>query len=161
MMTTTTKKQRGLILQALYKCGFFSAFDEGQMQFFLDYGRFVRCEADTCLLRENQFDSNFYVVINGQVSVIAGQRTLTSLGPGDFFGEMGTVAGQAADTSIVARKNSLILKLEATVTEAGDCEFQRRLYRTICERMIARLARSSRREAAVASTPSGVSPPAP
>lgn len=67
-------------------------------------GRFEELEllAGTGLVREGEFAYKFFVVLDGQVEVQRNFRHVATLGPGDFFGEMGVMAGGRRNARVVA-----------------------------------------------------------
>jgi CRP/FNR family cyclic AMP-dependent transcriptional regulator len=53
----------------------------------------------------------FYLILSGKAKVVAKPRART-LGPGDFFGEMGLIDGAPRSASIVATTNLHAMKLD-------------------------------------------------
>lgn len=58
--------------------------------------------AGTGLTREGDFSYKFFVVLEGEVEVQRDFEHLATLGPGDFFGEMGLVSGARRNARILA-----------------------------------------------------------
>ena len=58
--------------------------------------------AGTGLAREGDFAYKFFVVLDGEVEVQRNFRHVATLGPGDFFGEMGVMAGGRRNARVVA-----------------------------------------------------------
>jgi CRP/FNR family transcriptional regulator, cyclic AMP receptor protein len=54
------------------------------------------------LIREGDQGHEFFVLVDGTVDVIRGGRKLTSMGPGDFFGEIALVAKRPRSATIKA-----------------------------------------------------------
>ncbi len=54
------------------------------------------------LIREGDQGKEFFVLVDGTVDVIRGGRKLTSMGPGDFFGEIALVAKKPRNATIKA-----------------------------------------------------------
>ena len=44
----------------------------------------------------------FYVIVSGRVKVVKGRRTDAELGPGDFFGELAFLDGEARTRTVIA-----------------------------------------------------------
>jgi CRP-like cAMP-binding protein len=82
-----------------------------------------RKPSGTLLLREGQFPDGLFVVLRGRVNLVRtvdGGRDiiLSSLGPGDVFGEACAVEGVGASTTAVAAVASDIARIPADVLAA-------------------------------------------
>lgn len=55
------------------------------------------------LVDEGRFAYEFFVILEGTAAALHGQQELRTLGPGDFFGEMGLLEGKPRSASVVAR----------------------------------------------------------
>jgi CRP-like cAMP-binding protein len=56
---------------------------------------------------------NLFVILDGKAEVYRDGRSVAELGPGDFFGEMGTVGETERSASVVATKRLRALTLGA------------------------------------------------
>jgi signal transduction histidine kinase len=69
------------------------------------------------LCRENQVESTFYMILEGEVKVTKNinqseERLLKTLGPGDFFGEMGLIHNAPRAATVTAKTDIVALELE-------------------------------------------------
>ena len=55
------------------------------------------------LAREGEFAYKFFVVLDGEVLVQRDFKDVATLGPGDFFGEMGVMTGGRRNARVVAQ----------------------------------------------------------
>ncbi len=79
-------------------------------------GREVAVPSGTCIVRQGEPPNHFYVVKSGKLRVFRetadGIRTdLTELGPGDYFGEVALVTGQARTASVEAVEDSHLFQV--------------------------------------------------
>ncbi|MDW3214930.1 MAG: cyclic nucleotide-binding domain-containing protein [Ilumatobacteraceae bacterium] len=58
--------------------------------------------AGTGLAREGEFAYKFFVVLDGEVEVQRNFEQVATLGPGDFFGEMGVISGGRRNARVIA-----------------------------------------------------------
>jgi CRP-like cAMP-binding protein len=70
----------------------------------VDEQRFPR---GTRILREGLSGSAFYVVVEGEASVQIGGEERARLRPGDFFGEVSILTGDAPDADVIAASEEL------------------------------------------------------
>ena len=71
----------------------------------------------TVLCRENKVETTFYMILEGEVEVTKNinqseERLLKTLGPGDFFGEMGLIHNAPRAATVTAKTNLVALELE-------------------------------------------------
>ncbi len=73
-------------------------------------------DADTVIVRQGDPGDALYIVVSGQVRVVsdvpAERLLLAHLGPGEFFGEMSLLTGDARNAAVVADTASTLLVLE-------------------------------------------------
>jgi hypothetical protein len=81
----------------------------------LDLAKLLREEshpARTVIVREGQFGTGMYVIVDGTVVVVRGEEELAELGPGEFFGEMAVLDGEARSATVRAVTSVRLLRLE-------------------------------------------------
>jgi signal transduction histidine kinase len=71
----------------------------------------------TVLCREDKVETTFYMILEGEVEVTKNinqseERLLKTLGPGDFFGEMGLIHNAPRAATVTAKTNLVALELE-------------------------------------------------
>ena len=71
----------------------------------------VTVPAGTLLVEEGQAGLLFFIVVRGRASVRRGQRTVASLGPGDFFGELSLLDRRPRSASVVGDTEMTLLVL--------------------------------------------------
>ena len=54
---------------------------------------------------------NLFVILDGKAEVYRDGKSVAELGPGDFFGEMGTVEGAPRSATVVSQKRTRLLTL--------------------------------------------------
>jgi CRP-like cAMP-binding protein len=59
-------------------------------------------QADERVLRRGLSGGNFYVILEGEARVVAGDQVLRTLGRGEFFGEIAALTGETPSADVVA-----------------------------------------------------------
>jgi CRP-like cAMP-binding protein len=54
------------------------------------------------VVNEGDEDGRFYLLLDGKARIIKGKRTLATLGPGDYFGEISLVDGEPRSATVLA-----------------------------------------------------------
>lgn len=134
---------RTKIIRILTENPFFASFDDYELDYLYDSSELIKCDSSTPIIREAEVDSFFYVLVLGKAVVRKADRELARLRAGDVFGEMGIVAGTPRTAEVITTTPSLLMKLDGRVLETGKCEFQLKLYKTLCEVLVKRLTRTS------------------
>jgi CRP/FNR family transcriptional regulator, cyclic AMP receptor protein len=67
--------------------------------------------AGAMLMREGDYSNEMVAIETGTADVIQGGRTVASLGPGDIVGEMGVLAKELRNASVVATSPMRLIRL--------------------------------------------------
>jgi len=81
-----------------------------------DRARLIECPAETILCHENAFETDFYILLDGEVRVTKlmdgnQSRLMKMLHPGDFFGEMAIVHNAPRAASVTTTTPSRLLMI--------------------------------------------------
>jgi CRP-like cAMP-binding protein len=57
-------------------------------------------EGDT-VVNEGDEDGHFYLLLDGSAHIVRGRKTLATLGPGDYFGEIALIDGEPRSAAVV------------------------------------------------------------
>jgi signal-transduction protein with cAMP-binding, CBS, and nucleotidyltransferase domain len=66
--------------------------------------RYAAPEGDV-LVRQGELAHEFFIILDGVAEVVSDARSLTALGPGDFFGEIGLIGRPFRTATVVARSD--------------------------------------------------------
>ncbi|AFM26496.1 serine/threonine-protein kinase [Desulfomonile tiedjei] len=108
------------LVENLKKFELFSLFSEEEISELVKVGEFVTCHAGQYIIRENETDSNFFVLLEGNVKVVKQSRILTGFLPGAVFGEVGAFARQQRSAGVVAQGDCKLLQINALLFKELD-----------------------------------------
>jgi CRP-like cAMP-binding protein len=94
-----TIKQLTTVLEAV---PLFEGLSHKQLRKVADLADVARFMAGATLVKQGEIGDSFYVVLTGQARVVANERTLNHLLPGDHFGEISLLDGGPRSASVVA-----------------------------------------------------------
>jgi hypothetical protein len=95
----------------------FAAMDDAQLERFIGYMQMANVRQFTEVVKQGEPGDAMYLVLEGEVRVrlmVSGKETiLTSLGPGEFFGEISLFDHGPRSADVVANQDSTLLKISA------------------------------------------------
>jgi CRP/FNR family cyclic AMP-dependent transcriptional regulator len=63
----------------------------------------IQVPAGTHLVDEGKFAHEFFVILDGEADVVHDGKTVATLGPGDFFGEIALLAAERRNATVTAK----------------------------------------------------------
>jgi CRP-like cAMP-binding protein len=89
----------------------FASMSEAELRKIATFATEDSVPAGTTLMREGDFSNEMVAIESGTADVIQGGRKVADLGPGDVFGEMGVLARELRNASIVASSPMRLIRL--------------------------------------------------
>ncbi len=90
----------------------FSRFSDRELRAITKTARERDFQTGVPIVREgDQSNVGFYLILDGQVEVKRGERTLTKLGAGQFFGEMSVLDGEPRSADVIPTTGTKCLLL--------------------------------------------------
>ena len=90
----------------------FSGFSEDELRRVAELSRIVESTAGTIITQIGEPGDSFFVIIDGMVAVRTPVGAGSQLRPGDFFGEMSLVDGEARSATIAATTDVRLLVVD-------------------------------------------------
>jgi CRP/FNR family transcriptional regulator, cyclic AMP receptor protein len=113
-MTLTRDRKSALLSQARL----FDGVDADGMDRIAAVAVEVEFPADHVIARQGEIGTGFFVIVEGGVRVIRDGRTVATLGPGDFFGELSVLDGKPRIAQVLADGPTTCLALATWDFEA-------------------------------------------
>jgi CRP-like cAMP-binding protein len=80
----------------------FQGLSKRELQRVLASAKELEFDEGAQVVREGDEDGRFYLLLDGTAEITKGRRTLATLGPGDYFGEISLIDGEPRSATIVA-----------------------------------------------------------
>jgi serine/threonine protein kinase len=123
--------------------GFFTEFSDAEMWEVIRSAVWETFTTGDRIVSEGALEESFYVVVSGDVMVKKGTRTLSALGSGDCFGEMGYFGKTPRTASILAVNDVTAIRLTASLMEQVSSGTQLRFLRSFVKTLSGRLTKTS------------------
>jgi CRP/FNR family transcriptional regulator, cyclic AMP receptor protein len=104
----------------------------------------IKVDVGQALIREKQGSYEFFVIVEGKAEVTRAGKKVATLGPGDFFGELGLLDRDLRDATVTARTAMEVIVLSQWDFEAA-LEDAPRMTRKLLAGMAHRLRELDRR----------------
>jgi CRP/FNR family cyclic AMP-dependent transcriptional regulator len=88
---------------ALRRCPFFAQLSRGELRQLAKVTEDLEVDEGKVLTREGASGSEFFVIVDGEVSVTKGGNEVRTLGEGDFFGEISLLEDRPRTATVTAK----------------------------------------------------------
>jgi CRP-like cAMP-binding protein len=89
----------------------FNGISGAELQRIADSGKERRFPAGAAIVSAGDPGHGFYLIIDGQAEVRRGDRTIATLGPGEYFGELALIRETPRTATVVAKDPTTCLAL--------------------------------------------------
>jgi CRP-like cAMP-binding protein len=108
--------QRRTLAQAIAQSAFFKDLPKELTNlFFSSTSEFLQPVLGSKIITEGQESDDFYVVIEGSVTVSKSGQTMATISAGQFFGEMALLHSRKRTADVIANEACMLLKIPAAV----------------------------------------------
>jgi hypothetical protein len=111
----------GLKPGALRRIKIFAEMDDAQLETFARCAEVVKFNAFSTVVQKGEHGDSMFLVLEGELrarTIIDGhESTLSTLGPGDFFGEVALLDHGPRSADILANHESVLLKISAAAID--------------------------------------------
>jgi CRP-like cAMP-binding protein len=95
-MALTTERRAELFSA----CVLFGGLDAAGLRALAHVATEVEFPAGVAIARQGDVGTGFFVIVSGRVKVVRDGRTLATLGPGDFFGELSVIDHEPRNATV-------------------------------------------------------------
>jgi CRP-like cAMP-binding protein len=112
--------EMSVLAHTLHKVEFFSPLTVGQLELFLPYIALYGYDTGETVFRQGEVGDAFYIVYTGQVAIQVRKglfhlkKTVATLGPQTFFGEIALVSRTSRTATVTALEPTQLFALVAT-----------------------------------------------
>jgi serine/threonine protein kinase len=122
---------------------FFKNFFDSEIIEVINSSEWMEYRIEQKLIEEGELADSFYVIIEGEVEVKKGNRTLATLRSGDCFGEMAYLTKTKRTASIAALSGVTLLKITSALLEKSSVNCQLKFMKIFLNTLIERLSFTS------------------
>jgi CRP-like cAMP-binding protein len=97
--------------ERLKKVALFTGISKAELQRIAGSAKERRYEAGASIVSAGEPGTGFYLIVDGRAEVRQGDRTIRTLGPGDYFGELALLRETPRTATVVAKDPTTCLAL--------------------------------------------------
>ena len=101
------------VIEMLQKTPLWSALSKQDLKLVAKLSHERSFQIGQAIVTKGEAGVGFYLILEGAVEVRSGGKSLSKLGPGQFFGEMSIIDNQPRSADVIAIENSRVLILSA------------------------------------------------
>ena len=113
MSSTMKQSDDESVIEMLQKTPLWSALSKQDLKLVAKLSHERSFQIGQAIVTKGEAGVGFYLILEGAVEVRSGGKSLSKLGPGQFFGEMSIIDNQPRSADVVAIENSRVLILSA------------------------------------------------
>ena len=127
---------------------FFQTFDDQEIEKIVTFSDLLHFQMHKYIIKENETDISFYVIVKGHVNVISKSqpstgRKLAAIHTGECFGEMAVITQKPRKNDIIAGSDCYVARIDAEAINKFDGPMQLKLYKQFSINLAERLLLSS------------------
>lgn len=132
------------LLAIMNRLNFFRNFTLQEKQQIIDkQGTIMATDLDEEIIVQDRHDASFYLLLSGSLEVVLKKSnehiSLAKIRPNDFVGEMSFLTGEPRSTSVYAREESLVLKVDKLIMNSLKIEIREKIKDQIIDKLVTRL----------------------
>jgi CRP-like cAMP-binding protein len=105
-------------VDALRQCPLFAELSRDELQEMAKTTEDLEVDTGKVLCREGEPAQEFFVIIEGEAEATKDGEALRTMGPGDFFGEIGALTGGNRTANVVATDDIEVLEVTSETLKA-------------------------------------------
>ena len=129
-------------MDILAKVHFFDIFNSAEKDILTGFhSHFFHTRKGETIIKQGGQDRSFYILLTGEVSVRRNdsKKSLATLSPGDFFGEVSFLTERVRTTSVVAIENCIVFEIDKATLNHLDIVIREKLKDNIIDVLVKRL----------------------
>ncbi|MDP2863948.1 MAG: serine/threonine-protein kinase [Desulfobacterales bacterium] len=122
---------------------FFNNFSKEHIKELITTSKVAKVRKGKTIVTEGEIDDTFYIILSGKVKIKKGDKTISVIGPGECFGEMAYICGQARAATVIAETDSILLIISAPLLDRSSESIQLLFFKNFAITLVNRLSQAS------------------
>ncbi|UCF86469.1 MAG: protein kinase [Desulfobacteraceae bacterium] len=122
---------------------FFKNFTKDQVKEILKSSSVYKVPRGDAIVAEGEIDDSFFVLLSGKAVVQKNNKNIAVISRGECFGEMAYLSGQARAATVVAKTDSILMEISATLLDRSPESVQLLFLKSFANNLIQRLSKSN------------------
>jgi len=131
------------IIDFMLHLPFFNNFSKEHIKELIATSKVAKVRKGKTIVTEGEIDDTFYIILSGKVKIKKGDKTISVIGPGECFGEMAYICGQARAATVIAETDSILLIISAPLLDRSSESIQLLFFKNFAITLVNRLSQAS------------------
>jgi CRP/FNR family cyclic AMP-dependent transcriptional regulator len=107
------RSEHDAVIEMLEEAPLWSGLSKKELKSMVSFAKERTFESGDTIVKKGEGGIGFYLILDGAVEIRSDGKTLSKLGPGEFFGEMSLLDNQPRSADVVTVQPSRVLILTA------------------------------------------------
>lgn len=140
MAELNEKEMLGVVEKIRKSVEFFANFEPYELVEILKVSSTKKVKAGEVIFKEGEQGTEMYIIVYGSIGIFKGEKELATLGPNNYFGEMGIIQHSAPRTATAkVLADSLLVVVSEEILASTNITLKLKLYKNFCQMLAQRL----------------------
>lgn len=143
-MKNIDKVSKLKLLEFLNRISLFKALEPAERKLIADIPNLVvLIEMDDVFIKKDHFDSDFYILLNGEADISVDGQHITTAKPGHFIGEVGFICNEPRSASVKANTDIIAMRITRDLFDLLPLKVRETVKQRIINGLVERVAKQN------------------
>lgn len=145
-MKKITQVSKLKLLEFLNRISLFKALEPGERKLVADIPNLiVLIEAENSFIKKDQFDSDFYIILNGEADITVDKQHIAVAKAGQFIGEVGFICNEARSATVTAKTDIIAMRITRDLFDQLPLKVRESVKQRIINGLVERVSKQNNR----------------
>ena len=143
-MKSVEKVSKLKLLEFLNRISLFKALEPAERKLIADIPNLIVLinQGDT-FIKKDHFDSDFYILLNGEADITIDGQHITNAQPGNFIGEVGFICNEPRSASVTAKSDIIAMRITRDLFDLLPLKVRETVKQRIINGLVERVAKQN------------------
>ena len=143
-MKSVSKVSKLKLLEFLNRISLFKSLEPQERQLIANIPNLVVViQGDDTFIKKGKYDSDFYILLNGEADISIDGQHITYAKPGDFIGEVGFICNEPRSASVTALTDIIAMRITRDLFDLLPIKVRESIKQKIINGLVVRVAKQN------------------